>query len=234
MRVSESFKAWVAGFLDGDGSIGIHKQRPSLKQGLVHTAYYVAIQFTNTDEKPLNGIQAIYGGHIRSTVSQWGRYFVYHLTVAGNQAVRLLKDVYPYLITKREQARLCLELAESIARFKHYRRSNFAYIPACERQHRESLYRQVLQLNQRGGRRCVRSAMMMEETEPSGVSNSQLPLFGIKEILVEQGEASPELAEKIARRLDGRTQDVRDAIRVARLAPTLGVERAIELLLPPG
>ena len=40
-----------------------------------------------------------------------------------------------------------------------------------------------------------------------------------------------ELAEKIAIDLDGKSQDVRDAIRVARLAPHTGVERAISLLL---
>ena len=42
----------------------------------------------------------------------------------------------------------------------------------------------------------------------------------------------PEVAREIARKLDGRTQDVRDSVRVARLAPTLGVEKAIGLLLP--
>jgi Holliday junction DNA helicase RuvB len=40
------------------------------------------------------------------------------------------------------------------------------------------------------------------------------------------------MARDIALRLDGRTQDVRDAVRVARLAPKLGVDRAISLLLP--
>ena len=45
--------------------------------------------------------------------------------------------------------------------------------------------------------------------------------------LVAQGRSNPE----IARRLDGRSQDVRDAIRVARLAPQVGVEKAVELLL---
>jgi Holliday junction DNA helicase RuvB len=40
-----------------------------------------------------------------------------------------------------------------------------------------------------------------------------------------------ELAEEIAQRLDGKSQDVRDAVRIARLAPQLGVERAIKLLL---
>ncbi|MFC1970655.1 hypothetical protein ACFLV0_01785 [Chloroflexota bacterium] len=35
MQVSEGFKGLVAGFLDGDGSVGIHKQSPNLRQGLV-------------------------------------------------------------------------------------------------------------------------------------------------------------------------------------------------------
>jgi Holliday junction DNA helicase RuvB len=39
------------------------------------------------------------------------------------------------------------------------------------------------------------------------------------------------IACEIARILDGRSQDVRDAIRVARLAPQVGVVRAVELLL---
>jgi len=39
------------------------------------------------------------------------------------------------------------------------------------------------------------------------------------------------VALSIARKLDGRIQDVRDAIRVARLTPQLGVEEAIKLLL---
>ena len=53
----------------------------------------------------------------------------------------------------------------------------------------------------------------------------------VKGVLVRREGIPGEIAEEIARRLDGRSQDVRDAVRVARLGPQLGVERAIELLL---
>src|SRR4030043_383820 len=53
----------------------------------------------------------------------------------------------------------------------------------------------------------------------------------VKGVLVRRENTTPDLAEEIANKLDGRTQDVRDAIRVARLAPQLGVEKAIQLLL---
>ena len=53
----------------------------------------------------------------------------------------------------------------------------------------------------------------------------------VKGVLVRKESLSIELAEEIAKKLDGRSQDVRDAIRIARLAPHVGVEKAIKLLL---
>jgi Holliday junction DNA helicase RuvB len=53
----------------------------------------------------------------------------------------------------------------------------------------------------------------------------------VKGVLVRRENISREMAEEIAQKLDGRSQDVRDAVRVARLAPQLGVDRAIKLLL---
>jgi len=53
----------------------------------------------------------------------------------------------------------------------------------------------------------------------------------IKGVLARREGLSQEIADEVARRLDGISQDVRDAIRVARLAPQLGLEKAIRLLL---
>lgn len=56
-------------------------------------------------------------------------------------------------------------------------------------------------------------------------------LIVVRGVLVRKEDLSDELAEEIARKLDGRSQDVRDAIRIARLAPQVGVDKAINLLL---
>jgi Holliday junction DNA helicase RuvB len=53
----------------------------------------------------------------------------------------------------------------------------------------------------------------------------------VRGVLVRREGLVDALAEEIARALDGRSQDVRDAVRAARLAPQLGVEKAIKLLL---
>jgi len=53
-------------------------------------------------------------------------------------------------------------------------------------------------------------------------------------VMVRHEGISSEAAEKIADLLAGRTQDVRDAVRVARLSTRLGLEKAVRLLLPEG
>ena len=52
----------------------------------------------------------------------------------------------------------------------------------------------------------------------------------VRGVLVRRENLDHELADEVAHQLDGLSQDVRDAVRVTRLAPRLGVEKAIELL----
>lgn len=56
----------------------------------------------------------------------------------------------------------------------------------------------------------------------------------VKGVLFRREGVSPPVAQEIAEQLDGRSQDVRDAVRVARLARNLGTQRAVELLLEQG
>jgi len=89
-------------------------------------------------------------------------------------------------------------------------------------------------------------SVMAATNRTDGLSPELLSRFAVREIkpygreeylrvvrgvLIRRENIEPELAEEIAGKLDGRSQDVRDAVRVARLAPQLGVERAIKLLL---
>ena len=74
----------------------------------------------------------------------------------------------------------------------------------------------------------LRSRFALQELHPYTRSDY---LTVVKGVLVRRESVNAKLAEEIAHRLDGMTQDVRDAIRVARLAPQLGIEKAIRLLL---
>ncbi|MBN1189178.1 MAG: AAA family ATPase, partial [Dehalococcoidales bacterium] len=53
----------------------------------------------------------------------------------------------------------------------------------------------------------------------------------VQGVLTSKENIDTKIACEIAVKLDGRTQDMRDAIRVARLTPQLGADKAISLLL---
>ena len=56
----------------------------------------------------------------------------------------------------------------------------------------------------------------------------------VRGVLVRCESLDQGVADEIAHSLDGLSQDVRDAVRVARLAPQLGVDKAIRLLIGSG
>jgi len=64
-----------------------------------------------------------------------------------------------------------------------------------------------------------------------GEYNSSEFVKVVKSVLVQHENTEDEDSHEIAMRLVGRTHDVRDAVRVARLAKRVGVKRAVELLL---
>lgn len=75
----------------------------------------------------------------------------------------------------------------------------------------------------------LRSRFAVAQLQPY----SSLEYRRVVETVLIQREGTPlDQAAHIAQALAERSQDVRDAIRVARLAPSLGVERAIALLMP--
>lgn len=53
----------------------------------------------------------------------------------------------------------------------------------------------------------------------------------VRSVLVSREHTSEDVADRIAEALVGRTQDVRDAVRVARLAPSIGVKTAAALII---
>jgi len=74
----------------------------------------------------------------------------------------------------------------------------------------------------------LRSRFVIRELRPY---SREEYLAVVKGVLVRREGMTPELAGQIAARLDGRTQDVRDAVKVARLVSQLGVEKAVRFVL---
>lgn len=99
-------RAYIAGILDGEGSLTI-RQQPN---GSVH--FHVTI--VNTYLPMLERIKSFYGGsiHARKRIAQ--RQQVYALTVAGREAARFISEIAPYAMVKYDQ---CMAFLASYERF---------------------------------------------------------------------------------------------------------------------
>ncbi len=104
---SEMFKAWVAAWLDGEGCIKIPRVWDAKKKKQYHK---VQVAFYQLDARPLLEIQKQYGGVLTPTKDTG----VYQLTISTRMALRLIRDVLPYLIVKKDRADLVVEFYKTI------------------------------------------------------------------------------------------------------------------------
>ena len=101
MSAADTTLAYIAGFIDGEGSIVIGRK------------YNIAVVAGQVDPRPLHLINRLYPGHLRWIARKhlgWSDYW--HLTVHGTVALRMIRDILPYLVLKREQAEVPLLLQQ--------------------------------------------------------------------------------------------------------------------------
>lgn len=100
---------YLAGFLDGEGSIGVERYN---RYGIT-TNYGIKISVTNTNRSVLDWIQSHYGGYmVASKPKKLNHHVCFQLTLRHRKAYRLIKDVQPYLKLKVELANLAIKIAE--------------------------------------------------------------------------------------------------------------------------
>lgn len=101
--------AWPAGFLDGEGSFMVTRR---LKAWAERIHFDATVAATNTDRRLVDRCAAIAGaGKVATTIPQNPRHRTAHIwTVRGLAVAPLVEAVLPYLVSKREQAQLLLDL----------------------------------------------------------------------------------------------------------------------------
>jgi hypothetical protein len=102
--VTESDIGWTAGILDGEGHLGIAKP-PN---------YGVKVSVGNTDMRMLIRLRELWGGKIyfnENHGSPRNKPF-WHWQIFGKMAYPMLRVVEPYLVVKRDQALLMLEMEQ--------------------------------------------------------------------------------------------------------------------------
>lgn len=94
--------SYLAGLVDGEGSIAISQRRP---KGCINIAYSDYIKICNTDLRMLEWSKRIVGkGTINSCNNPNRKRTLYVWTVHSLEAEDFLKKIYKYLVIKKEQA----------------------------------------------------------------------------------------------------------------------------------
>jgi len=117
--MTETFKAYLAGFIDGEGCIKISSIKGFLKKTNKYKKYYtVRLTIINTDKELLDYIknEVGYGCMYSHGKGKSHHRQCYTYEVAAKQCVKLLKEVLPFLISKQEQAILAIDFHKDLDR----------------------------------------------------------------------------------------------------------------------
>ena len=96
--------AYIAGVVDGEGSIIIREYRSKRPY-----RYGTEVSVAMTDTGAIDLLRQIYPGSYSTSTLKSGKT-IYRWAVAHRKARAFLEDIYEYLRVKKEQARLAIEL----------------------------------------------------------------------------------------------------------------------------
>src|SRR3990172_4259095 len=114
-------KEYIAGFFDGDGCIGIYRNKgckdSTYKSGFRKPCWTRVVNLSNSYKPLLIDVQEIYGGRIRLVKKGLGQRYpgrkckdVYEWTIGSkSDIIHFLEDISPFLREKKSQALIMLE-----------------------------------------------------------------------------------------------------------------------------
>ena len=112
--MTETDKAYLAGFIDGEGSIGLRTTHTNRKPK--YRSLCLRLRITQCDRPILEWIKAVTGvGSVRQGSVQTDRHQErFGWSCAGQYALRVLHEVYPYLKLKRIQSEIAFEFEKTM------------------------------------------------------------------------------------------------------------------------
>jgi len=147
LHLPETDKAYIAAFLDGEGTIGMRRtRRPGGRSGLSYEPYVSA---GNTNPTVIAWLHAIFGGALRQRRMGMGgnrKPVLYQWDVKSRSAVVVCEAVQPYLRMKHRQAEILCQLSQ-----RHSPGGRTTYDPEYWAW-LETIYQELKELNRRGQR----------------------------------------------------------------------------------
>ena len=107
--LSETEKAYLAGIMDGEGSIGAYIYR---YRSYRHYIFQIQIMITTTNRELVDYLTRITGGIFgitsRPKTDRWKE--TYWLKVYKKHSKEFLRNIFPYLVIKKHQAQIFLDM----------------------------------------------------------------------------------------------------------------------------
>jgi hypothetical protein len=128
---AEVEKAYLAGLVDGERSFCISEHQSSRKGRWLQPCFDIC----NNDEECLEYVREMYGGTINTVKDR-----AHHLRFTHPKIIKsILEDLLPYLIVKKEEAKVMLNFCESRLRRRGtpYTRNELAWCEALRILNRE-------------------------------------------------------------------------------------------------
>ena len=123
--------AYVAGIVDGDGSISLTRQYKRVY------SYRVAVQVSNTNEWLLQWLRLAFGGNVHSFQDKgylrWKHKAIHQWIITATGALDFLKLVYPYLRLKKPQAEIAIKFLEMRGQQKRWLKPDERVIAEAQR-----------------------------------------------------------------------------------------------------
>lgn len=110
MNLTQQQLAYIAGFLEGDGSFQIMRY-VSKKDGHV---YEYRISGYNTKEEVIKWFVDNVGGYYSKIKSSTRQRPPFHWNIKNQEAIKLAEAIYPYLVAKKEEVGIWLEYAHNV------------------------------------------------------------------------------------------------------------------------
>lgn len=107
-----ALRAYCAGIIDGEGYIGCTRTAP--RGTNISYRYFVRLSVMMADREPVELVASLVGASVyqRDRKAKDNHSLMYVLDITSHVAIRLIRQVLPYLICKREQALLACQLQD--------------------------------------------------------------------------------------------------------------------------
>ena len=143
MKTNRDKWEYLAGIIDGEGTIGVFKS--GFHSG--RQQYYSTLQVGNTDRRLIKWLLENFKGNCSMSISKnENAKDSYKWSIKGHKAYKILIEVRDFLLLKQEQADVVIEHYRRVTRHYHGGDKNPRWAIALT----EEAYRKTRELNKRG------------------------------------------------------------------------------------